>query len=132
MQKVVAMGTTIALLTFLKKCNYHYVCMLKNNRKVIYKNNFNLNVKIISMLFNKKQYRFYPGTDFYLKAITAVQIKNKFNTIGETVCFLQEFVEIKVNNVLYIVNVSSKEYKSKHVNDVTNPIATTIWDKLSA
>ena len=58
-----------ALLTLLKKCNYHYVCMLKNNRKVTYKNRFNLNVKTVSMLFNKRQYRFYPATGFYIKAI---------------------------------------------------------------
>jgi len=45
--------------------------MLKNNRKVIYKNKFNFNVKTVSMLFNKKQYRFYPATGLYIKAIRA-------------------------------------------------------------
>lgn len=61
-----------------------------------------------------------------------LQLKNNFNTIGETICFLQEFVQVKVNNVFYIINLSSKDCKSKQANDVTNPIATTIWDKLSA
>ena len=59
-----------ALLTLLKKCNYHYVCMLKNNRKVMYKNGISLNVKTISLLFNKRQYRFYPATGFYVRALT--------------------------------------------------------------
>ncbi|NSW90336.1 MAG: hypothetical protein HPY74_06610 [Firmicutes bacterium] len=48
------------------------------------------------------------------------------------VIFLQDFVQIKVNNVVYIINVTSKDLKSKQVNDVTDPVATTIWDKLSA
>lgn len=61
-----------------------------------------------------------------------LQLKNNLNTIGETISFLQEFVQVKVNNVLYIINLASKDCKSKQVNDVTNPIATTIWDKLSA
>jgi fibronectin type 3 domain-containing protein len=45
--------------------------------------------------------------------------------------FLQDIVQVKVNNVVYIINVSSKDAKSKQVNHVTNPIATTIWNKLS-
>ena len=210
-----------ALLNLLKKCNYHYVCMLKNNRKVIYKNGINLNVKTISLLFNKKQYRYYPATGFYIKAITVnlsgigtvrlalvkkgygatikntrfiitdmlntpaqdivkkyfcrwdievffrdikqflnfekvqvrslkklegyfslvfisfifvqvLQVRNNLNTIGETIRFLQEFVQVKVNNVLYTINLASKGPKCKQVNDVISPIATTIWDKLSA
>jgi len=32
----------------------------------------------------------------------------------------------------YIINVTSNDHKSKQVNDVTDPVATTIWDKLSA
>jgi fibronectin type 3 domain-containing protein len=64
--------------------------------------------------------------------VKILQLKNNLNTIGETISFLQEFVQVKVNNVLYIINLASKDCKSKQVNDVTNPIATTIWDKLSA
>ena len=64
--------------------------------------------------------------------IQILQIQNNLNTVGETVIFLQDFVQIKVNNVVYIINVTSKDLKSKQVNDVTDPVATTIWDKLSA
>jgi len=35
-------------------------------------------------------------------------------------------------NVVYIINVTSRDLKSKQVNDVTDPVSTTIWDKLSA
>lgn len=210
-----------ALLALLTKCGYSYVCMLKNNRKVMYNNRHNLNVKTICLLFNKKQFRYYPGTGFYIKAVkvflpgvgnvklaivkngynaniqntrfiitdmldtpaqdivkkylcrwdievffrdikqhlcfekaqvrnpnklegyfsavfiafTFVQvlrIENNFATIGGTVNFLQDFVQIKVNNVVYIINVTSKEQESKQVNDVISPVATTIWNKLSA
>lgn len=41
-------------------------------------------------------------------------------------------MQVKVNNVVYIINVTSNDCKSKQVNDVTDPVATTIWDKLSA
>jgi len=64
--------------------------------------------------------------------IQILQIRNNLNTVGETVIFLQDFVQIKVNNVVYIINVTSNDRKSKQVNDVTDPVATTIWDKLSA
>jgi hypothetical protein len=55
-----------AFLSMLTKCGYSYVCMIKNNRKVMYNNKFNFNVKTISILFNKKQYRYYPATGFYI------------------------------------------------------------------
>jgi hypothetical protein len=61
-----------------------------------------------------------------------IQIRNDLTTVGETVSFLQDIVQVKVNNVIYIINVTSNDYKSKQVNDVTDPVATTIWDKLSA
>ena len=61
-----------------------------------------------------------------------LQIKNDFKTVGETVSYLQDIVQVKVNNVVYIINVTSNDRESKQVNDVTDPIATTIWDKLSA
>ncbi|MGQ9844541.1 MAG: transposase [Spirochaetota bacterium] len=210
-----------ALLTLLKKHGYSYVCMIKNNRKVLYNNRFNFNVRTICLLHSKKQFRYYPGTGFYIKAVTVIlpgvgkvklaivkngynasientrfiitdmldtpaqsivkkylcrwdietffrdikqylnfekvqardpkklegyfsamfisfvfiqilQVQNNFNTVGETVSFLQDFVQIKVNNVVYIINVTSKHLNSKQVIDVTNPVATTIWDKLSA
>lgn len=187
----------------------------------MYNNRHNLNVKTICLLFNKKQFRYYPGTGFYIKAVkvflpgvgnvklaivkngynaniqntrfiitdmldtpaqdivkkylcrwdievffrdikqhlcfekaqvrnpnklegyfsavfiafTFVQvlrIENNFATIGGTVNFLQDFVQIKVNNVVYIINVTSKEQESKQVNDVISLVATTIWNKLSA
>ncbi|NSW92697.1 MAG: transposase, partial [Firmicutes bacterium] len=195
-----------ALLGVLKKYGYSYVCMIKNNRKVLYNNRHNLNVRTICLLHNKKQFRYYPGTGFYIKAITVIlpgigkvklaivkngynatlentrfiitdmldtpaqgivkkylcrwdietffrdikqhlnfekvqardpkklegyfsamffsfifiqilQIQNNLNTVGETVIFLQDFVQIKVNNVVYIINVTSKDLKSKQVND---------------
>jgi len=53
-----------ALLNLLKKCNYHYVCMLKNNRKVIFKNLFSLNVKTISMFLAES------NTDITLKLVS--------------------------------------------------------------
>lgn len=60
-----------AIFTLLKKCNYHFVCMVKCNRKVVYKpqKGPKLPVAAISMLYNKKQYRYYPATGFYIKAI---------------------------------------------------------------
>lgn len=60
------------LLNKLTECDYSFVCMIKNNRKVLYKNKLPLNVKSISMLFNKRQYRYYPGTDFYIKALSVI------------------------------------------------------------
>jgi hypothetical protein len=64
--------------------------------------------------------------------VQILKIQNNLNTTGETVNFLQDFVQVKVNNVVYIINVTSKHNESKQVNDVTNAIATTIWDKSSA
>lgn len=210
-----------ALLNLLRKCDYHYVCMLKNNRKVIFKDLVSFNVRTISMLFNRKQYRYYSGTGFYIKAITVsipdigvvklaivkngynakiantrfiitdmletpaqdivkkylcrwdievffrdikqylnfekvqvrslkklegyfslvfisftfvqiLQIRNNLGTIGETIRFLQEIVQVRIDNVIHIINLTSKDIKCKQVIDVTNPIATTIWYKLSA
>ncbi len=40
-------------------CSYNFACMIKNNRKVVYNNRFKFNVKPLSLLFNKKQYRYY-------------------------------------------------------------------------
>jgi len=64
--------------------------------------------------------------------IQILQVQNNLNTVGETVNFLQDFVQVKVNNAVYIINITSTQLNSKQVNDVTNPVATTIWDKLSA
>jgi hypothetical protein len=60
------------LLNALSNCGYHYVCMIKNNRKVMFKNKFNLKVKTLALLFNKKQFRYYSATNFYIKAIPVV------------------------------------------------------------
>ena len=212
------------LLTKLSECGYHFVCMIKNNRKVVYKNRFKLNVKTLSKLFNKKQYRYYAGTGFYIKALSVVlpgvgnikmsivkngynapiektrfiitdlpdiaaqdilkkylcrwdievffrdikqflnfekaqvrsiqklngylsmvlissvfvqiiQIQNNINTVGETISFLQGFVQVKLDNVVHIINVTPKDQKGKQVKttaDFSSPIATTIWDKLCA
>lgn len=60
---------------------------------------------------------------------------NGLNTIGETVNFLQDFVQVKIHDVIYIINLSNEDVKCKQVNNVnklTNSIATTIWEKLSA
>ena len=57
--------------------------------------------------------------------VQIIQIKNNLGTIKETVLFLQEIIQIKVNNVLYIINLSKKVMSSKRKNDVTNPVATT-------
>lgn len=208
------------LLQKLSECGYPYVCMIKNNRKVVYKK-VSLNVKTLSLMFNKKQYRYYPATGFYIKALPVIlpgigdikmaivkngynasikstrfiitnlpdiaaqdilkkylcrwdievffrdikqclnfekiqvrsldklegyfslvfissvfvqiiQINNDLNTMGETVSHLQDIVQIKVDNIVYIINVSSKDKGSKQVNNVSTPLATTIWDKLSA
>lgn len=204
----------------LSACGYPFVCMIKNNRKVLY-NKVALNVKTLSMLFNRKQYRYYPGTGFYIKALQVIlpgvgnitmsivkngysasikqtrfiitdlpgiatqdvlkkylcrwdievffrdikqslnfekvqvrcmrkldgyfsmvfissvfvqilQIQNNLNTMGETISFLQSIVQVKVNNVVYMINVTSKDREGKQVNTVSNPIATTVWDKLCA
>lgn len=212
-----------ALFTLLKKYNYNFVCMVKCNRKVVYKpqKGPKLTVATISMLYNKKQYRYYPATGFYVKAISVIlpdigevklamvknghnaslqgtrfiitdmldvtaqdivkkylcrwdievffrdikqhlnfeksqvrtlkkmegflsitfisflfvqilQIKNNLSTIGESVGFLQEFVQVKVDDVIYIINLSAEDIKCKQVNNVVDGIATTIWEKLSA
>lgn len=209
------------LLQKLSECGYPFVCMIKNNRKVLYNNRFALNVKTLSMLFNKKQYRYYPCTGFYIKALSVIlpgvgnitmsivkngynasikqtrfiitdlpnvaaqevlkkylcrwdievffrdikqflnfektqvrsarkldghfsmvfiasvfvqiiQIQKGLNTMGETVSFLQDIVQVKVDNAVYIINVTSDDREGKQVNTVSNPVATTIWDKLSA
>lgn len=209
------------LLQKLSACGYPYVCMVKNNRKVLYRNKFPLSVKDLSLLFSKKQYRFYRGTGFYIKALPVtlpgvgnimmaivkngysasikntrfiitdlpdvatqdilkkylcrwdievffrdikqflnfekvqvrglqklegyfslvfissvfvqiIQIRNGLNTMGETIRFLQNIVQVKVNDVVYIVTVTSDERNSKQVNTVSNLLATTIWDKLSS
>jgi hypothetical protein len=212
------------LLTKLSECGYHFVCMIKNNRKVVYKNRFKLNVKTLSKLFNKKQYRYYSGTGFYIKALSVllpgvgnikmsivkngynaplektrfiitdlpdtaaqdilkkylcrwdievffrdikqflnfekaqvrsvqklngylsmvlissvfvqiVQIQNNINTVGETISFLQGFVQVKVDNVVHLINVTPKDREGKQVKttgDFSSPIATTIWGKLCA
>lgn len=209
------------LLQKLSECGYSFVCMIKNNRKVLYNNRFLLNVKTLSMLFNKKQYRYYRCTGFYIKALSVIlpgvgdvtmsivkngynasikqtrfiitdlpgiaaqevlkkylcrwdievffrdikqflnfektqvrsmrkldgyfsmvfiasvfiqiiQIQNGLKTMGETVSFLQDIVQVKVDNVVYLINVTSIDREGKQVNTVLNPVATTIWDKLSA
>lgn len=71
--------------------------MLKCNRKVIYKNAA-LNVRTLSLLFNKKQYRFYRETGFYIKAITVdissigtvklVLVKNGYSATSENTKFI--------------------------------------------
>lgn len=61
-----------------------------------------------------------------------MQVKNDFITIGEAVSFLQEFLQVKVDNIIYTINLSSKDDKCKEANTVSNPVATTIWKKLSA
>jgi hypothetical protein len=89
--------------------------------------------------FEKIQVRNPDKMEGYLSAmfisfilLQIIQIRNDLTTVGETVSFLQDIVQVKVNNVIYIINVRSNDYKSKQVNDVTDPVATTIWDKLSA
>ncbi len=213
--------TSKAILVKLKIYGYSYVCMVKSNRKVMYNNRIKLDVKTISLLFNKDQFRYYRATGYYIKAIEVympgigkvklaivkngysatiqntrfiitdmldtpaqdilkkylsrwdiecffrdikqhlnfekvqarnpeklegyfsviflsfiflqiLQVKNNFNTVGETVSYLQDIVQLKVNNVVYIINVTSKECESKQVNNVTDPAATTIWGKLGA
>jgi hypothetical protein len=64
--------------------------------------------------------------------VQVLQIQNNLKTIGETVNFLQDIVQVKIDNVVYAINVTSKDLVSKQVNTVSNPVATTIWDKLSA
>lgn len=61
-----------------------------------------------------------------------IQVRNNLTTVGGTVIFLQGIVQVKVNNVIHIINATSNNHKSKQVNDVTDLVATTIWDKLSA
>lgn len=64
--------------------------------------------------------------------VQILQIQNNLNTMGETISFLQDIVQVKVNGIVYIINVTSKDRTGKEVNTVSNPLATTIWDKLSA
>lgn len=209
------------LLQKLSDCGYPFVCMVKNNRKVLYNDRFLLPVKTLSLLFNKKQYRYYLGTGFYMKALPVilpgvgnimmaivkngynasikdtrfiitdlpnistqgilkkylcrwdigvffrdikqclnfekvqvrdlrklegyfslvfissvfvqiVQIRNNLNTMGQTTSFLQDIVQVRVNDVVYIITVTPDDRMSKQVNTASNPVTTTIWDKLSA
>lgn len=53
-------------------------------------------------------------------------VKNNFNTVGETVNYLRDIVQVKVNNVVYMINVTPNDRKSKQVNNVTDPVTTTI------
>lgn len=67
--------------------------------------------------------------------VQVLQQMNGLSTAGETVKFLQEFVQIKVDDVIYIINLSSEQDKCKQVDNVSEDvkgIATTIWQKLSA
>ena len=91
-----------------------------------------LNFEKVQARDPKKLEGYFSAMFFSFIFIQILQIQNNLNTVGETVIFLQDFVQIKVNNVVYIINVTSKDLKSKQVNDVTDPVATTIWDKLSA
>lgn len=87
-----------ALLGVLKKYGYYYVCMIKNNRKVLYNNRHILNVRTICLLYNKKQFRYYPQTGFYIKAITVILpgigkvklaiVKNGYNATLENTRFI--------------------------------------------
>jgi len=83
----------------------------------------------------KKLEGFFSITFISFLFVQTLQIENNVNTIGESVNFLQEFIQVKVNDVIYLINLSSEDTKCKQVNnsnEVTNPIATTIWEKLSA
>jgi hypothetical protein len=64
--------------------------------------------------------------------VQIIQIQNNLNTIGETVSFLQNIVQVKVNNIVYVINVSPKDRNGKQVNDASNHVTTAIWHKLSA
>jgi len=67
--------------------------------------------------------------------VQIIQIQNNINTVGETVSFLQGYVQVKVDNVVHIINVTPKDRKGKQVKttaDFSSPIATTIWGKLCA
>lgn len=64
--------------------------------------------------------------------VQILQVQNSVDTMGQTINFLNSVVQVKVNNVVYIINVTSKDQESKQVNTVSDPVATTIWDKLSA
>ncbi|OPZ90951.1 MAG: hypothetical protein BWY74_02138 [Firmicutes bacterium ADurb.Bin419] len=67
--------------------------------------------------------------------VQIIQIQNNINTVGETISFLQGFIQVKVDNVVHIINVTPKDQKGKQVKttaDFSSPIATTIWDKLCA
>jgi len=208
------------LLTKLSECGYPFVCMIKSNRKVLYNNSL-MNVKTLSLYFNKKQYRYYSDTGFYIKAVSVIlpgvgsvkmsivkngynaslketrfiitnlpnvpaqgilkkylcrweievffrdikqflnfekaqvrslkkldghfsmvfitsvfmqiiQTQKGFDTMGETARYLQDIVQIKIDNTVYFINVTSNKCESKQVINSSNPIATTIWDKLSA
>jgi len=46
--------------------------------------------------------------------------------ICETISYLQDIVQVKVNSVVYIINISSNGRESKQANDVTDAIAITI------
>jgi hypothetical protein len=58
--------------------------------------------------------------------------KLNYPLMGETISYLKDIVQVKVNNVVYIINIESKDRGNKQINTVPTPIATTAWDKLSA
>jgi hypothetical protein len=49
-------------------------------------------------------------------------IKDDITIIG----FLQGFVQVKVDNLVYIINLSSENAKCKELNTISSPVATTI------
>jgi hypothetical protein len=99
------------LLQKLSECGYHYVCMIKNNRKVLYNNRVNFNVKTISLLFNRKQYRYYSSTGFYIKALTVILpcvgnvmmaiVKNGYNaSIQKTRFIITDLPDVATQDIL--------------------------------
>jgi hypothetical protein len=110
--------TSKAMLTTLNNYGYPYVCMIKNNRKVMYNNRIKLDVKTISLLFNKKQFRYYSGTGFYIKAIEVTIpgigkvklaiVKNGYNATIQNTKFI-------ITNIL---DTPAQEIVKKYLNRI--------------
>lgn len=91
-----------AIFAMLKKCNYHFCCKDASVRGIpIHSSNFYLPIQI-------------------------PQVKNNLNIIDKTTGFLHEFVQVKVDNIICIINLSSKDSKCKDINTISISVATTI------
>ena len=85
-----------------------------------------LNFEKIQILYLDKMEGYLSTMFISFIFLQITQIRNDFTAVGETVIFLQDIVQVKVNNIIHVINVTSNNHKSKQVNDVIDRVATII------